>query len=181
MAFDKLMGFDRFINILIVISGSDTETYSRCKDSGFSYNVCINPFVPNAPFPYPLKTENCKVFLMVFFGGGGGQRKGASGANWLSLSFRTLWIRKNSRFSDILNQCLFSLLAAGTVKFFSKEMFRACQNEKCVSSPPVGFCKKASFKTGFQTCFWSARELANFMLKTRICMLIRHIIVGFKS
>ena len=141
MAFDKLMGFDRFINILIVISGSDTETYSRCKDSGFSYNVCINPFVPNAPFPYPLKTENCKVFLMVFFGG---QRKGASGANWLSLSFRTLWIRKNSRFSDILNQCLFSLLAAGTVKFFSKEMFRACQNEKCVSSPPVGFCKKAS-------------------------------------
>ena len=123
MAFDKLMGFDRFINILIVISGSDTETYSRCKDSGFSYNVCINPW---------------------FFWGGGGQRKGASGANWLSLSFRTLWIRKNSRFSDILNQCLFSLLTAGTVKFFSKEMFRACRNEKCVSSPPVGFCKKAS-------------------------------------
>ena len=57
MAFDKLMGFDRFINILIVISGSDTETYSRCKDSGFSYNVCINPFVPNAPFPYPLKLQ----------------------------------------------------------------------------------------------------------------------------
>ena len=26
-------------------------------------NYALNPFVPNAPFPYPLKTsENCKVF-----------------------------------------------------------------------------------------------------------------------
>ena len=68
MAFDKLMGFGRFINILIVISGSDAKTYSRYKDSAFSYNVCINPFVPNAPFPYPLKTKNRKDFL--FFWGG---------------------------------------------------------------------------------------------------------------
>ena len=86
MAFDKLMGFGRFVNILIVISGSDTETYSRCKDSGFSYNVCINPFVPNAPFPYPLKTENCKVFLMVFFGGGGVEKR-CIGSKLVKLKF----------------------------------------------------------------------------------------------
>ena len=68
MAFDKLMGFGRFINILIVISGSDAKTYSRYKDSAFSYNVCINPFVPNAPFPYPLKTKKPQGFP-VFLGG----------------------------------------------------------------------------------------------------------------
>ena len=42
---------------LKIIFGRDSFLYQ------FSYPVTINPFVPNAPFLYPLKTsENRKVF-----------------------------------------------------------------------------------------------------------------------
>ena len=44
--------------------------------------IILNPFVPNAPFPYPLKpSENRK---------GGGQTKGASGTNGLNIYNKTL-------------------------------------------------------------------------------------------
>ena len=32
------------------------------KSQIFEQSFCINPYVPNAPFLYPLKTENRKVF-----------------------------------------------------------------------------------------------------------------------
>ena len=46
------------------ISQNLQEETCICKITGFKLTVCnfIDPFVPSAPFLYPLKTENRKVF-----------------------------------------------------------------------------------------------------------------------
>ena len=46
----------------------------------------INPFVPNAPFPYPLKTENRKIFSCFQ-----GVEKGSIGNKWVKYILRGHW------------------------------------------------------------------------------------------
>ena len=46
----------------------------------------LNPFVPNAPFLYPLETENRKVFRSFK-----GVEKGCIGNKWVNFAFE-LWV-----------------------------------------------------------------------------------------
>ena len=45
-------------------------------------NYFFNPFVPNAPFLYPLKTENRKIFWCFQ-----GVEKGCIGNEWVNAQF----------------------------------------------------------------------------------------------
>ena len=100
----------------------------------------INPLVPKAPFPYPLKTsENFTVFLCFQ-----GVEKGCIGnewVNWCTIQIILLYV---SRFYKLLGN----------------EKFLACQNYRLVHSSifRVHCIKAGQYTIAILECRWITRQ-----------------------